>query len=832
MTIVISQLVEASSILLPSTNFLPGAKIFPVSPLTKRPALIGWQAAATSDPAQHAAWAAQFTGCGWGIACAESGWIGVEIDPKARKVAKDNNSEPVGPERAEQAWRDLWGSHGANAPWPPHTRSPSGGSHFYFLPPSGVDVKSLTQGGLVKLPGWQQNVIETRINGLFVIPPSVFNGRAYTQPEGGPSEPYQMPPWLLEMIMRKVDTKPASTRSDTKPGDAPAAIVKKGSYNLRHLAKYVCKVHHRVGLPRDVWLATIYSLVAQYGRYVAWQIAQAIHDGEPDTSDQIDDLVMRARETFQVGDSTLSTLFKHAGENGIRDVVPESISFGFAAEPLDIVQILKEIDMEELKAVEAAPPLVPSLPASAVSMTGGQPIPLPEHGNLTAPQAFALEDFVAYLPGGTFCYLPTREMWPATGVNAKVGDVMVNGVSKIKAATWLSHHQKADAMAWSPGEPTRINDRLLVEGGWIEKIGDTTLNTYRPATIVPREGDASPWFNHGLTIYPDDWQHIVNWLAHRLQRPGEKLNHALVLGGEPGVGKDTLLEPIKPAVGAWNFYDVSPANIMGRFNSHLKSIVLRISEVHDLGDIDRFAFYDKTKTLCAAPPDTHRIDEKNMREYQAVNVCGVIMTTNHKAGGLYLPPDDRRHYVAWSPTPTGFFTPEYFDVLYRWFQEGGNEIVAHYLTTLDISAFNPKATPPKTPAFWEIVQSARAPESADVADALDALGRPDAVTLAMLEHSPGATPDFRVWLGDRKNGVKIGHRMTDAGYEPVRNPDANDGLWRIGGRRRAVYGRRTLGKPDQIALANVMVRGPAFPPPSPTVQLPPPPMLQIGPPPY
>jgi hypothetical protein len=155
------------------------------------------------------------------------------------------------------------------------------------------------------------------------------------------------------------------------------------------------------------------------------------------------------------------------------------------------------------------------------------------------------------------------------------------------------------------------------------------------------------------------------------------------------------------------------------------------------------------------------------------------MTTNHKVGGLYLPSDDRRHFVAWSPTPTGTFAPEYFDDLYRWFRTGGNEIVAHYLATLDISTFNAKAPPPKTTAFWEIVQSARSVESADVDDALDALGKPPVVTLAMIEHSPGATPEFRAWLGDRRNGVKIAHRMADSGYAPVRNPDANDGQWRI-----------------------------------------------------
>ena len=55
------------------------------------------------------------------------------------------------------------------------------------------------------------------------------------------------------------------------------------------------------------------------------------------------------------------------------------------------------------------------------------------------------------------------------------------------------------------------------------------------------------------------------------------------------------------------------------------------------------------KPYTASPPDVLRVDEKNLRDYPVFNVCGVIITTNHKAGGIFLPPDDRRHYVAWSP---------------------------------------------------------------------------------------------------------------------------------------------------------------------------------------
>ena len=39
--------------------------------------------------------------------------------------------------------------------------------------------------------------------------------------------------------------------------------------------------------------------------------------------------------------------------------------------------------------------------------------------------------------------------------------------------------------------------------------------------------------------------------------------------------------------------------------------------------------------------------------------------------------------------------------------------------------------------------------------------------------------DFRAWLTDRKNRRVIPHRLETAGYVPVRNPGADDGLWKI-----------------------------------------------------
>jgi hypothetical protein len=281
------------------------------------------------------------------------------------------------------------------------------------------------------------------------------------------------------------------------------------------------------------------------------------------------------------------------------------------------------------------------------------------------------------MPSHKYILGPSRELWPAASVNARVPPVPVldkTGKPKLdgngnivhqKPSSWLDQHRAVEQMTWAPGEPELIEDRLVSEGGWIERKGVATFNLYRPPTIVAGEPDkAGPWLDHLHRVYPDDAMHILRWLAHRVQRPPEKINHALILGGAQGIGKDTILEPVKQAIGPWNFVEVSPQQLLGRFNGFVKSVILRISEAGDLGDVDRFAFYDHLKAYTAAPPDVLRVDEKHLREYAVLNVCGVIITTNHKTDGIYLPIDDRRHYVTWSELTKEAFPDNYWHELY------------------------------------------------------------------------------------------------------------------------------------------------------------------------
>ncbi|MER8570635.1 hypothetical protein NKH19_00730 [Mesorhizobium sp. M1338] len=429
---------------------------------------------------------------------------------------------------------------------------------------------------------------------------------------------------------------------------------------------------------------------------------------------------------------------------------------------------------------------------------------------IESPQGVRLEDFFAYMPQHRFIFAPTRELWPASSVNSRLPPMMENG-EKLSASAWLDRHQPVEQLTWFPGEPMIIRDKLVAEGGFIDRSGSTIFNLYRPPGLLPGRPElAGPWLEHVRAVYPDNAEHIIRWLAHRVQKPGEKINHALLLGGPPGIGKDTLLHPVVHAVGAWNFAEVSPPQLLGRFNGFFKSVILRVNEARDLGEIDRFAFYEHCKPLTAAPPEVLRCDEKNIREHSVLNVVGVIITSNYLTDGCYLPPDDRRHYVAWSKLPAagepGALDSDYFQRLYRWYDEGGgNGHVAAYLREFDLSDFNAKAPPPKTAAFWEIVDANRSSGESEFSDAIDKMtegngGRPPIAfsTDKLTAHLP---EPLATWVRDQKNRRIVPVILEKIGYVRVQNPHTNNHLWKINQRRQVVYGLRSLSERARLDAA-------------------------------
>jgi hypothetical protein len=425
------------------------------------------------------------------------------------------------------------------------------------------------------------------------------------------------------------------------------------------------------------------------------------------------------------------------------------------------------------------------------------------------------------MPQHQYYFAPTRQMWPAASVNSRFpglvvldrdGNLVCNdkGVPiKIAAGQWLDQNRPIEALTWAPGVPLLVPDRLMVDTGWIDKPGTTTLNQYLPPLVWPGDArQAKTWLRLVFKVFgPADGKHLTRYLAFKVQFPADKINHGVVLGGAPGIGKDTILEPVRQAIGEWNFQEASPRDMLGPFNPFTRAVILRISEIRDLGEASQYAFYDHMKQYLAAPPNALPTNEKYIKQYHVANVCGVVFTTNYRENGLYLPFDDRRHYVAWSERTPADFAPGFWQEIWDWYDDGGATHVAALLRTLSLTKFKAKADSAKTPAFWDIVSANIAPEESGLADVLDRMKRPAALTIDLILAQPNLPIELSDWLREPKNRRIASKHLRECGYPAERNPTNKQGLWVIGGKRQRVYARKDLTSEERVQAVRRLVEG-------------------------
>ena len=369
-------------------------------------------------------------------------------------------------------------------------------------------------------------------------------------------------------------------------------------------------------------------------------------------------------------------------------------------------------------------------------------------------------------------------------------------------------------MTWAPGEPLTIDGRLIAEGGWIERPGVTTFNLYRPPAVQQgNSANADRWVELVERLYPGDAEHIITFCAHRIQYPAVKINHGLILSGAPGIGKDTMLEPLKLGVGHGISRRSRRRTSWGRTTTTCECVVLRISEARDLGEVNRYAFYEHMKTILATPPDVMRVNAKYIPQHYVAERSrrDPARRTTALTASTFRPTTGATTSPGRTSQSTDFVN-DFWPSFWGWYKAGGMADVVAYLSEYDLSKFDPKAPPRKTDAFWQIVGVGAAPEEAELADVLDALGAkenardaegkpcgPTVTTLAkVLAEAKGGLFE---WLSDRKNRRVIPHRFEACGYTPVRNYDAKDGLWVIGGKRQAVYGRLDVPLSERIEAA-------------------------------
>lgn len=417
------------------------------------------------------------------------------------------------------------------------------------------------------------------------------------------------------------------------------------------------------------------------------------------------------------------------------------------------------------------------------------------------PTDITMDDFYAYLPKHDYLYVPTQSHWPPATINSRLPKR-----DRLKATRWLDKNRAVSQKIWAPGAEQIVLNKHLIQGGWIDKLGAIVFNQYQAGRLYGGEPKhAGRWLDLVKKLYPvpAEHEHILDVLAYKLQHPELKINHALVLGGGMRIGKDTILLPIKRALGEWNCYEAKPTTIMSNFNPYMRSVLLVINEARDLGETKRHEFYLHMKDVIASPPETVVLNDKHEKGIHIANVTLVIMTTNHRTDGIYLPPDDGRHFCVWSELTREDHEEGFFDAFYDWLDDGGDAHVAAWLRTRDVSHFKRGRPPPQTPLFYEIVAASR-PTECSWLDDIFADWKPSVFILESLVNR--ADGEVREWLTNPGNRGALPYRLEVCGYVRVGKPGDASGRWRVGGKLQNIYGDKNLSHKDRIEMARKLSR--------------------------
>ena len=273
---------------------------------------------------------------------------------------------------------------------------------------------------------------------------------------------------------------------------------------------------------------------------------------------------------------------------------------------------------------------------------------------------------------------------------------------KIEAATSFDENRQKKGARILKGVTYAAGESILCA-----RDGIVYGNRWRDARPVPVPGNIQPWLAHVERMIPDqrEREHVLDVMAFKVQHPNRKINHAVLHGGNPGSGKDTMWAPFFWAIGGAALRNVSLVRneeVTSQWGYALETEILVINELRQSEAKDRRALENQLKPLIAAPPEFLMVQRKGLAPYDLLNRLQVIAFSNERVA-INLPSDDRRWFVIWSDAPR--MTDAEGATIWAWLESGGKSAVAAWLHQRDVAAFAPGSTPMMTEAKAIMVEA-------------------------------------------------------------------------------------------------------------------------------
>jgi hypothetical protein len=244
---------------------------------------------------------------------------------------------------------------------------------------------------------------------------------------------------------------------------------------------------------------------------------------------------------------------------------------------------------------------------------------------------------------------------------------------------WLAHQSRAQfrGIIFQPNAPRVVNNGLNLWRGW--------------GFSKPRPGDWSLIRKHIKTVLADNnpefAEYIICWIAWAIQNPDKRAEVALVLIGEKGAGKGTLVRILELIFGHHCYQVSSTDEVVGRFNAHLEDCILYVcDEAYWTGDKRAVG---KLQTDITEP--TIVIERKGVDRYRVRNMLHHLMLAEP---GWVIPAGRyERRYAAISVSKARLGDKAYFTALYAEIENGGAEAMFHDLLELDLGDWHPRQIP-------------------------------------------------------------------------------------------------------------------------------------------
>ena len=259
----------------------------------------------------------------------------------------------------------------------------------------------------------------------------------------------------------------------------------------------------------------------------------------------------------------------------------------------------------------------------------------------------------------------------------KVGAKDGNDVMMVLGKWWFEHPNRRQfkGVEFLPGE----------------EAPEGIYNLWRGPAVVPKAGECGLYLELVRKVIAagndEVAEYLLNWMALKLQKPGEKVETSIALRGGQGLGKSVFAELFGSLFGPY-FVAVSELKqLTGNFNAHLQHALLVFGD--EMAASNNPHLVGRMKTMVT---QRHiRIEPKGVDSFDARNHFALILASNNPHI-VTTDADDRRYLVldvaAVRKNDLTFFR----DLNAEW-QAGGREAFAAFLMTRDLSGFEHRRKP-------------------------------------------------------------------------------------------------------------------------------------------